>query len=82
MTEGIHLEFDAAPTDALSGTTILNELVEYISRFVILTPAQSTICAVYVLHTHVLDAADFTPYLSVNSAVMRSAGVSSPRRSM
>src|SRR5690242_2780876 len=69
---GIHLGFDAVPTDVLSGSTILENLRGYIRQFVILTPAQAVICAVYVLHTHVTDACDFTPYINVNSAVMRS----------
>jgi Protein of unknown function (DUF3631) len=69
---GIRLGFDAVATDILSGSTILENLRGYICQFVILTPAQAVICAVYVLHTHVTDACDFTPYINVNSAVMRS----------
>jgi Protein of unknown function (DUF3631) len=69
---GIRLGFDAAPTDVLSGSSILENLRGYIRQFVILTPAQAVICAVYVLHTHVTDACDFTPYININSAVMRS----------
>jgi len=73
VIEGVPLDFsDAATMAALAGTEILDELVEYICRFVILTPAQAAICAVYVLHTHATDAVDFTPYINVNSAVMRS----------
>lgn len=71
-THGIRLTFNAAPTDALSGSTILEDLLGYVRQFVILTPAQAVICAVYVLHTHVTDACDFTPYININSAVMRS----------
>jgi hypothetical protein len=51
---------------------LLDELVAYIRRFVVLTEDQAVICAVWILHTHVFQAAEFTAYLNINSAVMRS----------
>jgi hypothetical protein len=55
-----------------AGSLLLDEIERYIRRFAVLTPEQSAILAVYVLHTHVLTAGRFTPYLQIWSAVMQS----------
>jgi hypothetical protein len=55
-----------------TGALLLNELERYIRRFVVLTPEQCAVLAVYILHTHVLNAGRFTPYIQVWSAVMGS----------
>jgi hypothetical protein len=54
------------------GTEILCDVVAFIRRYVSLSPAQADVCALWVLHTHAIDAADFTPYLAINSPVLRS----------
>jgi hypothetical protein len=51
---------------------LLTDLNNFIRRFVSLSAAQADICALWVVHTHALDAADFTPYLDINSPVLRS----------
>src|SRR5215471_6585336 len=56
----------------VDGAALLSDIEAYIRRFVVLTPEQSTILAVYVLHTHVLGASRFTPSIQVWSAVMQS----------
>jgi hypothetical protein len=54
------------------GGALLNDLERYIRRFARLTVEQAVILAVYILHTHVIDASTFTPYIQIWSAVMRS----------
>jgi hypothetical protein len=44
----------------------------FVTRYVVLTPEQADACALWVVHTHAVDAADVTPYLSVSSAEKRS----------
>lgn len=73
---GIHLDFDRAPSAAIAavadGAGIVSELDRYLRRFAVLTPEQSCILAIYILHTHVIDACRFTPYIQIWSAVLRS----------
>lgn len=54
------------------GSTLLADLERYMRRFARLTVEQAVILAVYILHTHVIDASTFTPYIQIWSAVMRS----------
>jgi hypothetical protein len=54
------------------GATLLGELSAFIRRFVSLSQAQADICALWIIHTHAIDATDFTPYLNITSPVRRS----------
>lgn len=54
-----------------SGATLLREVRAFIRRYAVLTPEQEVAVALWVLHTWAIAAADVSPYLSVNSAVMR-----------
>lgn len=54
------------------GECVLERLRAYISRFVSLSQSQADVCSLWVVHTHATDAADFTPYLDINSPVLRS----------
>jgi hypothetical protein len=56
----------------LSGAEVLGGLVAFIRRFVALTDEQADVVALWVVHTHAIDAADCTPYLSITSAEKRS----------
>jgi uncharacterized protein DUF3631 len=56
----------------LSGAEILEELVAFIRRFVALSDEQVVMVALWVIHTHAIDAADCTPYLHIKSAEKRS----------
>jgi hypothetical protein len=47
---------------------VLNSVAAFIKRFVSLSEAQSITVALWVAHTHALDAADTTPYLNITSA--------------
>jgi len=47
---------------------VLDSITAFIRRFVSLSETQGTVIALWVAHTHALEAADTTPYLSVTSA--------------
>jgi Protein of unknown function (DUF3631) len=51
---------------------LLDEVVEYLTRFVVLDEIQATAIALWVFHTHVFGAAEATPYLQITSAEKRS----------
>jgi hypothetical protein len=51
---------------------LLEMCVRTIRRYVILTPEQLTAVALWVLHTHTVDAVDVTPFLVVTAPTMRS----------
>jgi hypothetical protein len=52
---------------------LLNAVALFVRRFVVLrTDAQAIVIALYVVHTHAIEAADATPYLAVTSAEKRS----------
>ena len=51
---------------------VLEDVRKFISRFVVLSEAQAAAVTLWILHTHALDAADTTPYLSITSAEKRS----------
>jgi hypothetical protein len=47
---------------------LLSALAAFVRRYVVLSDAQLTAVALWVVHTHAFDAADATPYLSITSA--------------
>jgi 5S rRNA maturation endonuclease (ribonuclease M5) len=51
---------------------LVDELIEYLTRFVVLDPVQAIAIALWLVHTHVFGAAEATPYLQVTSAEKRS----------
>jgi len=54
------------------GAGLLDDLAAFIRRFVVVSTAQATVIALWIVHTHTLDAAEATPYLAVTSAEKRS----------
>jgi hypothetical protein len=50
-----------------TGAEILDAVVSFVRRFVSLTESQTRTVALWLAHTHALDAADCTPYLAINS---------------
>jgi hypothetical protein len=54
------------------GNRILDDVVAFIRRFVVMDEAQADAVALWVAHTHAADAAESTPYLAVTSAEKRS----------
>ncbi len=55
-----------------NGAAVLDSLEWFIRKYVVLSPSQAKIVAVWVLHTHAFDAADTTPYLFITSAEKQS----------
>lgn len=51
---------------------ILQELVAYLRRFVVLSDPQVVATALWVAHTYAFDAAEATPYLQITSPEKRS----------
>jgi hypothetical protein len=51
---------------------VLDEVVGFLRRFVVMTEAQAVVVALWVVHTHVIEAAEATPFLAVTSAEKRS----------
>jgi hypothetical protein len=60
------------PGEAPSGVELLVNLIAFIRRFVALSEAQALLIAMWIIHTHALDAADTTAYLNIHSAEKRS----------
>jgi Protein of unknown function (DUF3631) len=54
------------------GALVLDEVVAMLRRFVVLTPRQAIVVALWIAHTHAMEAADCTPYLMLTSAEKRS----------
>jgi Protein of unknown function (DUF3631) len=54
------------------GSLILDDVVRTIRRFVVMSDTQADATALWVAHTHVIEAFDATGYYAVTSAVMRS----------
>ena len=61
-----------APLDGLPDLAeLLSDIVAFIQRYVVLSDLQAVALALWVLHTHALDAFDTTPYIAITSAVKR-----------
>jgi hypothetical protein len=60
------------PTEAPSGVELLTNLIGFVRRYVALSPYQALLIALWIVHTHALDAADTTAYLNIKSAEKRS----------
>ena len=58
---------DAAPDLA----SLLNDVEQFVRRFVVLNKHQAAVVVLWIAHTHVFDAFDCTPYLQVTSATAR-----------
>src|SRR5258708_6220867 len=52
--------------------TMLDSVKDFIRRFVSLTESQARVVAAWAIHTHVIEAADATPYLAITSAEKQS----------
>ena len=50
---------------------LLDELVEFLREYVVMSLAQAIAVALWAAHTHELDAFETTPFLSVNSPEKR-----------
>lgn len=59
------------PVAVPRGADLLEAVVRFIRRFVILTEDQAVACALWVLHAHAAEAAETTPYLCITSPERR-----------
>ena len=66
------LEDDAAEPSSQLRTVVLDDVVQFVRRYVVLTDTQADAIALWCAHTHAADAADTTPYLFFTSAEKRS----------
>jgi hypothetical protein len=57
---------------AVSLARTLDDIMELISRYVVCTDAQLVAIALWIVHTHAIEAAEATPYLAVTSAEKQS----------
>jgi hypothetical protein len=57
---------------SIGTSELISSVSDVIRRFVVLTDAQTVALALWVLHTHALAAADYTPYLAITSAEKQS----------
>lgn len=46
---------------------LIPDLVKFIGRYVVMTDAQKTVIATYVIHTHISEACQQTPYVFIHS---------------
>ena len=69
----LQLIADAGPADTgiPDGAKLLDDLVVYFRRYVVMSPVQTTALALWTLHTHAFGAAEVTPYMTVTSAEKR-----------
>ena len=54
-----------------NGADLLNEISDFVRRYVVMTPAEKDVCALWTVHSHARRAAQFTPYLDITSVVPR-----------
>lgn len=55
----------------VDGAALLDDIAAWLREYVVMTPAQADVCAFWVLHSHALDAADYTPYLHITAPEKR-----------
>jgi hypothetical protein len=60
------------PEPEPNGANVLEDISARIRRYVVLSEEQTVLVALWILHTHALDAAEATPYLAIRSAEKRS----------
>jgi hypothetical protein len=52
----------------VDGAALLNEIAEYLSRYVVLRAEHGAVLACWAVHTFAIEAAETTPYLEITSA--------------
>jgi hypothetical protein len=59
------------PAGEIDGAHLANRLVAFYRRYVNMTAHQAHLLALWTIHTHAIEAADFTPYIAVEAPTMR-----------
>ena len=57
---------------SIDADAMLNDVFTFIRRYVSMSPAQARVVTLWIVHTHVIAAADATPYLAITSAEKQS----------
>jgi hypothetical protein len=63
---------DLENLDSITGDQLLQEISEFIGRYLQCSDHQRTVLALWVIHTYCLPAAQVTPYLAIRSAEKQS----------
>src|SRR4051812_38769813 len=69
MTERIGV---AAKGKRVNVASLLDAIAEFIARHVVCSPEQRDALALWVLHTHAIDAANATPYIRITAPEIES----------
>lgn len=64
--------FNPAELEPTDGDQLLNEVSQFIGRYLECSDHQRTVLALWALHTHCIPAAQVTPYLAIESAEKQS----------
>ena len=62
----------ATEVEVVDIAALLTDIIDFVRRYVVVTIHQAIAIALWVVHTHAIDAADCTPYLQATSATKRS----------
>ena len=66
------IPFTATILEAIEGRAVLMTIADTIRHYVVMTREQSIALALWVVHTHAIEAAEYTPYIGIRSAAKRS----------
>ncbi len=69
---GIELDGPNLGTSNAVGGQVLDEMADFVQRFVILTKSELLVISLWIAHTWAFEACDATPYLAVTSPEKRS----------
>jgi len=61
-----------AVAEPVDGAALLDEVVAFVRRYIILTPEQANALSLFTVHTYAIEAFDITPYVHIKSAEKRS----------
>ena len=64
------------PAEPVDGAQLLGDLAAVVRRYLILDEHDAVALALWVVHTHAIDAVDITPYIAITSAEKRSGKTS------
>jgi hypothetical protein len=60
------------PRELVTPAGLIGDVMGFTRDFLVMSPQQHLVCALWVVHTHAFGAAEQTPYLAVSSAEKRS----------
>jgi Protein of unknown function (DUF3631) len=68
----VHTAFNAADLESIDGDQLLQDVTQFVGRYLQCSEHQRTVMALWVLHTHCLSAVQVTPYLAIQSTEKQS----------